>query len=60
MSQTKDLCHHLIFLTRNQGSHDMENHCGYLTSLVSAEIPFMKTIRDQNLADPKGSDLSKW
>ena len=38
-------------------SHDTENHCGYLISLVSTETPSVKTIKD--LAEPKGSDLSQ-
>ena len=27
-----------------KGSHDTENHCGYLISLVSTETPSVKTI----------------
>ena len=41
-------------------SHDTENHCGYLISLVSTEAPSVKTIGDKDLAEPKGSDLSQW
>ena len=28
----------------NKGSHNTENHCGYLISFVSTETPFMKTV----------------
>ena len=31
-------------------SHDTGNHCGYLISLVSTEIPSVKTIWDKDLA----------
>ena len=37
-------------LIRNKGSRDIENHCGYLTSLVFAKF--------LDLAKTKGSNLS--
>ena len=40
-----------------KGSHDTENHCGYLISLVSTETPSVKTVLDKDLAKPKCSDL---
>ena len=41
-------------------SHDTENHCGYLISLVSTETPSVKPFETNDLAEPKGSDLSQW
>ena len=32
------------YFPRNKGSHDIENHCGYLMNLVLAKIPIMKAI----------------
>ena len=31
-------------MARNKGPRDIENHCGYLISLVLAKSPFEKTI----------------
>ena len=38
-------------LNRMEGSHDTENHCGYLIILDVAKSPFVNTVLRQNLAE---------
>ena len=44
MSKTKDMCSYSNILTRYKGSHDIENHCGYMIGLDIAKSPFVKPI----------------
>ena len=48
------------YLTGNKGLHDTEIHCGYWISFVSTETPSVTSVLDDNLAEPKGSDLKPW
>ena len=49
----KDVCHQLYSLNRKEGSHDTENHCGYLIILDLAKTPFVNTVLRQNVAETK-------
>ena len=40
-------------MTRYKGSHDIENHCGYMINLTYAKSPFVKSILSAGLSQDK-------
>ena len=53
MCQIRDICFQQSILARYEESHDTKKHSGYLMSLVSNETLSLRTIWDNNLAEPK-------